>query len=86
MAPSALVEEEASVKVLVPRPGAAMLVGEKLAVTPLGTPLIDNATAELNPVPPAAVTVIGTDPPRATLALVTLNDSVKAPERVRLRV
>jgi hypothetical protein len=33
----------------VPEPGAAMEVGLKLTVTPVGCPLADSATAELKP-------------------------------------
>jgi hypothetical protein len=84
MLPGVFVEAAASVKVLLPLPGAAMLDGEKLAVTPLGTPLTARAMAALNPVPPTVVVVIGTDPPRATLALVALNVRVKLPETVKM--
>ena len=45
-----------SVKVDVPEPGAAMEVGLKLAVTLLGRPLADKATAELKP-PETAVVI-----------------------------
>lgn len=65
-----------SVKVLLPLPGAGMLVFVKLAVTPLGSPLIDKYTIELKPVPAVVVTVVGTAPPSATLALVALGTSV----------
>jgi hypothetical protein len=53
--PGAAVEPAASVKTLLPLPGAAMLVGAKLAVTPLGAPLTDRVMAELNPDPLAVV-------------------------------
>jgi hypothetical protein len=85
-APVAVVDPADSVKVRLPLPGAAMVEEEKPAVTPLGTPLIDRVTAELNPVPAVVVTVIGTDPPRDTLALLAPTDSVKAPVTVRLSV
>jgi len=49
--------------VLLPLPGAAMLVGARLAVTPLGSPLTDRAMAELNPLPLVVVKVIFPDPP-----------------------
>jgi hypothetical protein len=75
--PGAVPEAAASVKVLVPLPGDAMLVREKLAVTPLGSPLTDNATAELNPVPAVVVNVMGVEAPGATLALEALDASVK---------
>jgi hypothetical protein len=45
-----------SVNVEVPDPGAAIDTGLKLAVTPLGSPLADSATALLNP--PARVDVM----------------------------
>ena len=75
-----------NVNVLWPLPGVAMLVGTKLGATPLGSPLTDNAMAELNPVPPAVVTVIGIDPPRETPALLALSERVNVPRTVRLRV
>lgn len=74
----------ASVKVLLPAPGEAMVTGAKLAVTPLGTPLIDNATAEVKPLTRVVVNVTGIDPPGATAALVALDESVKVPKIVRL--
>jgi len=43
--------------VAVPEPGAAMDVGVKLTVTPLGWPLADKAIAELNP-PGTAVVIV----------------------------
>jgi hypothetical protein len=49
-----------------------MLVGERVAVTPLGTPLTERYTIELNPVPAVVVKVTGAEPPRATLALAEL--------------
>ena len=44
-----MVEANVSVSLLVPLPGAAMLVGENVAVMPFGNPLMENAIAELNP-------------------------------------
>lgn len=38
-----------SLKLLAPLPGEAMLAGENVAVTPLGSPLIENAMADRNP-------------------------------------
>jgi hypothetical protein len=64
-------------KVLLPLPGEAMLVGEKVAVTPEGSPLIDKATTELNPFAPAVVKAIVVEAPGAMLALVALVESVK---------
>ncbi len=46
----------ASVRVEVPDPGAAMDVGLRLAVTPVGAPEADKVIAELKP--PATVVVI----------------------------
>lgn len=45
------------VKVELPLPGAAMELGLKLAVTPVGSPEADSATAELNP-PLTAVEIV----------------------------
>ena len=81
---AAAVEPAARVKVLLPAPGEAMLVGAKVAVTRAGTPVTDRATAELKPFTRAVVNVMGIDLPGATLALVALNESVKVPEIVRL--
>lgn len=47
--PAAVVEATAMVMVDVPEPGAAMDVGLKLTVTPVGWPVADNAMAELKP-------------------------------------
>ncbi len=41
----------------VPDPGAAMDAGVKLTVTPVGCPVADKATAELNPPEMTTVTV-----------------------------
>ena len=75
--PAAAEEAADRVKVLLPLPGEAMLAGAKVAVRPAGSPLTDNVTAELNPVPAAVVIVSGVEAPGATLALVALDDSVK---------
>jgi hypothetical protein len=61
--PADVVEPTDSVKVLLPLPGDAMLVGAKRAVTPLGSPATARAMAALNPAPPAVVTVTGAEPP-----------------------
>ena len=86
--PGEVVAPAASVIVQLPFPGDGMLEGEKVAVIPLGTPLTDKAIAEVNPVAPESVTVIGSEPPRATLALAPLRVNVKlgAGVTVRLRV
>jgi hypothetical protein len=66
-----------SLSVLVPAPGGAMLVGVKLAVTPLGSPLIENATAAPKPFTRAVVKLMEADPPGAMLALVEFGVTVK---------
>lgn len=74
-----------SVNVLVPLPGAAMLAGEKPAVTPFGRPLTDSVTAELSPLL-VVVSVILAGLPTITFALVTLDVSVMlGTATVRLR-
>jgi hypothetical protein len=60
-----------------PDPGAAMLVGLKLAVTPVGRPLADNEIAALKPPEIAAVTVDCPEPPAATVTAVGLSESEK---------
>ena len=54
-----------------------MVEGEKLAVTPLGTPLIDMFTAELNPLAPVVARMMRMLAPGTTLALVAAADKVK---------
>jgi hypothetical protein len=66
-----------SVNVEDPDPGAAMLVGLKAAVTPVGRPLADNEIAELKPPAIAAVTMDCPDPPGATVTAVGLSESEK---------
>jgi hypothetical protein len=83
--PGAVVEIAAKVIVQRPLPGAAILLRENFAVTPVGRPLTDRMIAELNPAPPAVVTVTGIDPPRATLALVALSVNAKVARTVKLR-
>lgn len=86
-APTALVEAAANVRVVLPLPGAAMLVGAKVAVIPLGTPVIENATAELNPFTSPVVRVRCVEAPWATAMLVALGVSVKlGVKTVRLSV
>src|ERR1700722_2160030 len=53
--PAVAVPDAAKVTELDPAPGAAKLAGEKLAVTPAGSPVAERAIAELNP--PASATV-----------------------------
>ena len=78
----------ANVNVLLPLPGALILVGEKVPGTPDGSPLTDKAMAELNPYAVVAVMVKGFELPAATVALAALADSVKlgAGETLRLIV
>ena len=47
--PVAVVEATTIDMVELPKPGAAMDAGLKLTVTPVGCPVADKATAELNP-------------------------------------
>ena len=55
--PAVVVEATVSVAVDVPEPGAAMEVGLKLTVTPVGCPVAVKATAESNP-PETAVVMV----------------------------
>jgi len=55
--PAAAVEATVNVNVDVPEPGAAMDVGLKAAVTPVGRPEADSAIAELKP-PETAVVMV----------------------------
>ena len=48
-APDSTLELALSRSKLVPDPGAASVLGSKVAVIPLGSPLTEKATAELNP-------------------------------------
>ena len=76
-----------NVSTLVPLPGVAMLAGENIAVTPVGNPLIESVMTDLNPFTAAVVTLIGSDPPRATVTCAPESDSVKSgPMTVRTRV
>ena len=61
--PVAVVEATAILMLEVPEPGAAMEVGLKLTVTPVGWPLAVNATAELKPPETAVVIVDAPLPP-----------------------
>lgn len=88
LAPARVAEEDADkVRVVVPPPGAEMLVGAKLAVTPLDSPLTEKATEALKPFTRAVVKVMCPEAPRATLMLVAAGVSVKLGVRtVRLMV
>lgn len=74
---TAAVDVAFKVKVLLPFPGDAMLVGTKFAVIPAGSPLTESAIADLNPFTAAPVTITGVDPLRATTTLAPPNVSVK---------
>jgi hypothetical protein len=58
------------VTVEVPDPGAAIEVGLKPTVTPLGWPVAERAIAELNPPDTAVVTVELPLPPAVTVTAV----------------
>jgi len=66
--PVVAVLEAEKVTVLVPAPGAAILAGTKLAVTPDGSPDVERVTAELNPPDGVTVRPTGAVAPRTTLA------------------
>jgi hypothetical protein len=74
--PAAAPEATETVKVLLLLP-AGMVAGEKLAVTPVGSPLTDNATAELNPFKLATVRAKEVELPTFTLAPMGFGISVK---------
>ena len=64
-----------------------MLAGAKLAATPLGTPLTENAIAELKPLVPEVEVTSGATLPGATLTEVAPRDKLKlGGSRVRLIV
>ena len=64
-----------------------MLEREKLAVTPLGTPAMDKARAELNPFLSTEIRVMRPEVPATTVALEALAVSVKVGiNTVRLRL
>ncbi len=65
------------VSVLLPLPGDAMLAGENAAVTPLGDPVTDRATAALKPVCPAVVNFRVAGVPTVSVLEVALGVSVK---------
>lgn len=80
---AAAVEAAVSLSVLVPAPGEAMLVGVKVAVTPLGSPLMERATAALKPFPRAVVKLTVAEPPGTMVALVVLAVRANVPVTVR---
>lgn len=64
----------------VPEPGAAMLAGTNVAVTPAGAPLAESDTAELKPPETAVVTVALPLRPCLTESEVGETEMVKLPE------
>ena len=75
--PLVAVDAALRVRVLRPLPGAAMLAGAKLAVTPFGRPLTDNVMGAANLLTADVVTVRDIDPPRATTTFVPASVSVQ---------
>ena len=75
--PVSAVAAAASVNVLLPLPGALILVGAKVPVTPVGSPLTDKASAELNPFAVLVVKVTGFELPAGTLTLPALEVRMK---------
>ena len=73
---AAVPEAVDTVRVVLPVPGNGMVEGERLAVTPLGAPLTDNAIAELNRYRAAVDSTICVDLPDTTLALVEFGVTV----------
>ena len=69
-----------SVSVLVPEPGALKLAGAKDAETPEGMPVIDSATAELNPPLTVTLTEAVACAPRVTLTADVLETLYAGPE------
>jgi hypothetical protein len=67
--PTVAVLDAENVSVLDPEPGAAMLAGTKLAVTPDGSPVAERVTAELNPPDGVTVRLTGAVPARATFTV-----------------
>ena len=59
-----------------------MVAGKKLAVVPLGTPLTDRLTDELNPLIPDTVMGLGAAPAGATLSNGWPTASVKLGGRI----
>lgn len=82
--PDAVPEATETVRVLLLFPDG-MVAGEKLAVTPVGSPPADRATGELKPFSRATVSTNDVEPPTLTLAPVGLGVSVKVgPATVRV--
>jgi hypothetical protein len=75
--PNTAVAEAFNVNTLLPFPGDAMLVGEKLAVTPVGRPITESTIDDLKPFTAPVVRVSGTEVPGATVTLLFDSASVK---------
>jgi hypothetical protein len=75
--PATVPEATVNVKVVLPLPGVAMAAGAKLAVTPLGSPLTDNAICDWKWLNAVVVSTSGVDAPGASETLVTLGVSLK---------
>lgn len=75
--PAAAVEAAFKVRTPLPPPGAAMLAGANVPVTPLGNPLTDIPMADLKPFTAAVEKVSFTELPRITVALTVLKVKVK---------
>src|ERR1035441_482215 len=58
---------------------AVTLVGEKLAVTPVGSPLTESATGELNPLKLLTLRTNAVELPISTLAAAGVGTRVKVP-------
>jgi hypothetical protein len=54
-----------------------MVVRDKFGVTPVGSPVRNSETAELNPVPAVVVRVMGMELPDVTVPLIALAARVK---------
>jgi hypothetical protein len=83
--PVAALVPTVSVSVEEPDPGAAMLEGLKLAVTPVGMPLAERATASSNPPETEEVTVELPLFPCVTLTDAGLAASSKVGDEVKLK-
>ena len=66
------------VRVELPDPGAAIVVGVNVAVAPLGSPDADKLSAELNPPLTLVETVEAPEPPCVTLRLAGLSPMAKS--------
>jgi hypothetical protein len=66
--PTVALEVARKIRTLAPDPGAARYDGERLAVTPLGRPLVLSVTVELKPFAPFTARLVVAIPPCARLA------------------